>query len=594
VVVALMLLAGVVALPSGGGSASASGLVVQWDESVPVGVEAFVEGVVPDGASGVRTEVLVGDEWVESEVGEIEADGTFRILLSFGADVVGVSTYRVVVDTVEGQVLSQEFSVTRTEATAADEPEASEPESDEPSEPEVSDGPEVSDEPGTSSLVAPVVEELVAETDPVTVSATNVPSKVVGALTRVWGRVSGHTGGEVFTEVLVGGEWIRSEATVSDATGYYQIPLTYGAAMPGVYTYRVGATTPDATVYSDTFTLTRTAPPVSVSAASAGSKRVGALTYVWGRVSGLTGGQVFTEVLVGGRWSRSQTVTSTGTGYYQIPLTYGSNTVGTYTWRVGAATPGGPVYSDTFTLTRTAPPVSVSAASAGSKRVGALTYVWGRVSGLTGGQVFTEVLVGGRWSRSQTVTSAATGYYQIPLTYGATTVGTLTWRVGAETPGGRVYSSTFTFTRTPAPRPPAGWNGRALNCGAQPSGQAVMVDKRTQRAWLCRNGAAVSGLLPFTSGPTYQAPRGVYRVYFKRNPWWSLGGLRLNNFTGFTRGVNGDRIGFHQYVIMPESLVGSEAYRNRSGGCFRMRARDAQLVYQFTDLGTAVHVLTNG
>jgi hypothetical protein len=234
----------------------------------------------------------------------------------------------------------------------------------------------------------------------------------------------------------------------------------------------------------------------------------------------------------------------------------------------------------------------VSASSAGSKVVGALTYAWGRVSGYTGGQVFTEVLVGGGWNRSRTVTSSSTGYYQIPLTYGANTPGTYTYRVGASTPGGTVYSNTFTLTRTPLPRPPI---GALLDCSAQPNGKAIMVDKVAMRLWLCRNGAAVSGLMPFTSGPTYQAPRGVYQVYFKRNPWWSAGGrYRLDHFTGFARGVNGDRIGFHKYVIMQEYQVGTEAWRNRSGGCFRMRARDAQTLYQFAELGTVVRVLNNG
>jgi hypothetical protein len=234
----------------------------------------------------------------------------------------------------------------------------------------------------------------------------------------------------------------------------------------------------------------------------------------------------------------------------------------------------------------------VSASNVASKTVGALTFVWGRVNGFAGGQVFTEVVVNDKWSRSQTRTSDATGYFQIPLTYGSSTVGTYTYRVGARTPGGIVYGKTFTLTRTPAPRPPA---ASALDCRAQPSGKAIMVDKVAMRAWLCQNGAAVSGAMPFTSGPTYQAPQGVYRVYFKRNPWWSDGGrYRLDHFTGFTLGVEGGRIGFHRYVAMPESLVGTEAYRNRSGGCFRMRAADARTIYQFAGIGTLVRVLNNG
>jgi hypothetical protein len=133
VVVVLALLAGVIVLPAGAGasgSGSGSGLVVEWDASVPVGAEAFVRGVAPAGALGVRTEVLDAGEWVESEVGVIGADGGFELSLSFAADVVGASTYRVVVGTADGEVSSDEFVVTRT--PLPDEPVSDEPVSDEP------------------------------------------------------------------------------------------------------------------------------------------------------------------------------------------------------------------------------------------------------------------------------------------------------------------------------------------------------------------------------------------------------------------------------------------------------------------------------
>jgi peptidoglycan/xylan/chitin deacetylase (PgdA/CDA1 family) len=455
VMLVLLLVAGVMVLPagaaaseSGSESGSGSGLVVEWDASVPVGVEAFVRGVAPVGASGVRVEVLGVDGWVESGVGVLGADGGFEVLLSFGGDVVGVYTFRVVVDTVDGEVLSEELVVTRTAVSEEGDTPAPPGESEPPGEPEPSDDTGdtgTSDVPATSGDEAPTVEEV----EPVTVSATNVPSRPVGVLTRVWGRVNGFSGGEVFTEVDVAGEWIRSEATVSDATGYYQIPLTYGANAVGTYTYRVGATTPDGTVYSNTFTLTRTLS-VTVSAANAGSRPVGVLTRVWGRVNGYTGGRVFTEVMTSNGWSRSQIATSDATGYYQIPLTYGSNTVGAYTWRVGAITPAGTAYSDPFQFTRTA---TLSASSVRSSPVGSLATVSGRVGGYSGGRVFTEVMTSNGWSRSQTVTSSPTGYYQIPLTYGANTLGTYTYRVGAGTPVGTVYSATFTITRTPRTPP---------------------------------------------------------------------------------------------------------------------------------------------
>ncbi len=66
-----------------------------------------------------------------------------------------------------------------------------------------------------------------------------------------------------------------------------------------------------------------------------------------------------------------------------------------------------------------------------------------------------------------------------------------------------------------------------------PSGDAVAVNRQTQRAWMCRNGRAVSGLMPFTAGPVNDAPKGTYRVFFKSNPWWG-GGFTLRHFTAFS------------------------------------------------------------
>ncbi|MCA1783915.1 MAG: polysaccharide deacetylase family protein, partial [Intrasporangiaceae bacterium] len=77
-------------------------------------------------------------------------------------------------------------------------------------------------------------------------------------------------------------------------------------------------------------------------------------TYTWGTVRGYGGGQVWTQVLLSSGWSTSQIRTADANGYFAIPLTYGSSTVGEYTFRVGASTPFGTVYSNQFTLVRTA------------------------------------------------------------------------------------------------------------------------------------------------------------------------------------------------------------------------------------------------
>lgn len=79
-------------------------------------------------------------------------------------------------------------------------------------------------------------------------------------------------------------------------------------------------------------------------------------TYAWGTASGFPKGttvKVSTQVLVRGRWSTSQTRTANGSGEYTIPLTYGSNTPGSYTFRTVATGGGHTATSNQFTLTRT-------------------------------------------------------------------------------------------------------------------------------------------------------------------------------------------------------------------------------------------------
>lgn len=125
------------------------------------------------------------------------------------------------------------------------------------------------------------------------------------------------------------------------------------------------------------------------------------------------------------------------------------------------------------------------------------------------------------------------------------------------------------------------------------SGRAAIVDRVAQRMWLCRDGTAVSGEMPFTAGPINDAPRGEYHVFFKRDPWWGAG-YTLRWFTAFTRGDQGGRVAFHRYVAMREQDIGTEAYRNASHGCFRLRTADAALVWNFLLWGDTVLVLNDG
>jgi hypothetical protein len=147
----------------------------------------------------------------------------------------------------------------------------------------------------------------------------------------------------------------------------------------------------------------------------------------------------------------------------------------------------------------------------------------------------------------------------------------------------------------PSPTPHELWNEKppGPDCSVEPVGRAAVVDRIAQRVWLCENGVAVTGWMPFTAGPINDAPAGVYRVFFKSDPWWGAG-YTLRHFTAFTRGDQGGRVAFHRYVAMRSCDVGTEAYRNVSHGCFRMRADDAAFLYSFLGYGDRVRILNNG
>jgi hypothetical protein len=147
----------------------------------------------------------------------------------------------------------------------------------------------------------------------------------------------------------------------------------------------------------------------------------------------------------------------------------------------------------------------------------------------------------------------------------------------------------------PSPTPHELWNEKppGPDCSVEPVGRVAVVDRIAQRVWLCENGVAVTGWMPFTAGPINDAPAGVYRVFFKSDPWWGAG-YTLRHFTAFTRGDQGGRVAFHRYVAMRSCDVGTEAYRNVSHGCFRMRADDAAFLYSFLGYGDRVRILNNG
>ncbi len=187
---------------------------------------------------------------------------------------------------------------------------------------------------------------------------------------------------------------------------------------------------------------------VSVTATTAGTKIVTTPTQVWGTAAGAPGRPVRVEALVTGRWSVSRTGTTSGTGSYALPLTYGMNTPGTYTYRVGVTlSTGVMVYSGAVTLTRVNP--SVTAVTAGRTHVGATANIWGN-AGLGSRPVNVQVLRGEGWTTINTGRTTATGGYVVALTFGAMSPGTYTFRTGVTLPTGVVvYSPRATLQRLP-------------------------------------------------------------------------------------------------------------------------------------------------
>ena len=310
----------------------------------------------------------------------------------------------------------------------------------------------------------------------VTVTAATAGTKKVGEQTFIWGTAAGAPNRPVSVQVIVNGKWSTSQKGTTSSTGYYALPLTYGATTPGTYTYRAAVqTSTGAYAYSPNVTLTRVSDAVvnvTVTAATAGTKTVREATNIWGTASGAPGRPVSVQVLLGSGWSTSQKGTTNSSGFYALPLTYGATTPGTYTYRAAVYTSSGTyVYSPSVTLTRT-PVVTVTAATAGTKPVGEATNIWGTATGAPNTPVSVQVIVNGKWSTSQKGTTNSSGFYALPLTYGATTPGTYTYRAVVHTLWGtNVPSGSVTLTRTSL----QSVNVTAFTAGSKPVGTATNI-----------------------------------------------------------------------------------------------------------------------
>ncbi|HSO70160.1 MAG TPA: glucosaminidase domain-containing protein [Arachnia sp.] len=183
--------------------------------------------------------------------------------------------------------------------------------------------------------------------------------------------------------------------------------------------------------------------------------KVGATAYVTGLLSPGGGGrEVLTQAYTASGWSTDQRVTSGTRGQFSIPLTFGTNTVGSTRYRVQAASAAGTLTSAEFTVDRLG---SISVQAVSGVLVGGTARLKGAAAGYGGRTVTSQVLVSGAWQNHTTATVNSDGSFDLPLTYGQSTAGTRTFRAklvtaaGATITSGQVTATWSAPSAAPAP-----------------------------------------------------------------------------------------------------------------------------------------------
>ena len=200
---------------------------------------------------------------------------------------------------------------------------------------------------------------------------------------------------------------------------------------------------------------------------------------------------------------------------------------------------------------------TVTATTVGSRPVGVGTNVWGTAQGSPNRPVWVEAKVNGRWSRSQSGTTNATGYYALPLTYGMHSVGVYEFRVGVSTAVGTSYSPTVTLTRT-SPLYQKGFQldprcmtGRAFCASKAQRKMAWVVDGKVQEVVAARFGA-----------PGFETSNGAWRIFWKNRDHHSTLYDAPMPFSMFFHG--GEAIHYS------DSLV-ANGWNGGSHGCINLR-----------------------
>ena len=340
-----------------------------------------------------------------------------------------------------------------------------------------------------------------APTTECTVDVNPAHSLIVGSATEITGSTSGCESGKLVASAYSDGRWVTVGSTNTAGNGSFTLQLS-GLEAAGTHDVRVSLGNTE----SRTVEVTRLRKP---TISTANWSLVGATANAWGVIDGASSAEVWTEVwLKNGRWSRSQTRTTDARGNYVIPLTYGANTPGSYRYRVGARYADGTVvYTDDAQVVRRAPQATVK--TAGTAPVRQTANAWGTFSQGSNIQVWTEVrLPNGTWSRSQTSKTNSSGFYAIPLTYGANTPGTYQYRVAGRYPGGQVVrTNTVTFRRT---NPAYNLDSRCY------SGARVMcASKKDRKLYYVMDGKVVKVLDARFGARSNPTRNGVHYVYWK-------------------------------------------------------------------------------
>lgn len=131
-------------------------------------------------------------------------------------------------------------------------------------------------------------------------------------------------------------------------------------------------------------------------------------------------------------------------------------------------------------------------------------------------------------------------------------------------------------------------------------GRAAVVDRESQRAWLCEQGAIIE-VMPITSALPQPDP-GTYAVYAKDMHSSSVFGdhSTMTHFVAFTYGeYQGARIAFHSVprdaagnFVQPLDSLGTADRHGDSSGCIRVAPDDAELIWDRLEIGDTVTVIS--